>query len=108
MFYFSSFDVFISHFKSRQHNKKELLLSVVPFYYINNYPDNTCTLCEYPYYNDANKKLHLKSDEHKAAAAASVFYETEASLVDPLNTSQEKEDATRNRTSEEPLSKETN
>ncbi|KAF2580907.1 hypothetical protein F2Q68_00006777 [Brassica cretica] len=30
MFYFSSFDVFISHFKSRQHNKV-LLLSVIPF-----------------------------------------------------------------------------
>ncbi|CAN6827578.1 unnamed protein product [Brassica oleracea var. botrytis] len=105
-------DVFISHSKSRQHNK-QLLLSVIPFvqsqhFDINNYPDNTCTLCEYPYYNDANRKLHLESDEHKAAAAASVSHEIEASLVDPLNTSQEKEDATRNRTSEEPLWKETN
>ncbi|KAG5387893.1 hypothetical protein IGI04_029434 [Brassica rapa subsp. trilocularis] len=76
-FHFSSFDVFISHLKSRQH-KKELLLSVVPFYYIYNYPDNTCTLCEYPYYNDANRKLHLESDEHKAAATASVSHVTEA------------------------------
>ncbi|WZZ07698.1 hypothetical protein YC2023_093619 [Brassica napus] len=61
MFYFSSFDVFISHFKSRQHNKvfgKQLLLSVIPFD-INNYTDNTCTLCQYPYYNDANRKLHF-------------------------------------------------
>ncbi|KAH0895036.1 hypothetical protein HID58_057465 [Brassica napus] len=117
MFYFSI------HSKSRQHNK----VVQSQHFDINNYPDNTCTLCEYPYYNDANRKLHLESDEHKvstlafllvttciitfffiAAAAASVSHEIEASLVDPLNTSQEKEDATRNRTSEEPLWKETN
>ncbi|KAJ4865924.1 C2H2-type domain-containing protein [Raphanus sativus] len=99
MFHFWSFDVFISHLKSRQH-KKELLLSVIPFD-INNYPDNTCTHFEYPYYNDANRKLHLESDEHKEAAA-SVSHE-KASLVDPLNTRQEKEDANGKRTSEEPL-----
>ncbi|KAL0837654.1 hypothetical protein YC2023_012595 [Brassica napus] len=101
MFHFSSFDVFITHLKSRQH-KKELLLSVVPLYYINNYPDNTCTLCEYPYYNDANRKLHLESDEHKKEAAASVSHE-KASLVVPLNTSQEKDGANRKITSEEPI-----
>ncbi|KAG2246263.1 hypothetical protein Bca52824_085891 [Brassica carinata] len=78
-----------------------LLLSVVPLYYINNYPDNTCTLCEYPYYNDANRKLHLESDEHKEAAA-SVSHE-KASLVVPLNTSQEKDGANRKITSEEPI-----
>ncbi|KAF3533150.1 hypothetical protein DY000_02043077 [Brassica cretica] len=80
----------------------KLLLSVVPLYYINNYPDNTCTLCEYPYYNDANRKLHLESDEHKKEAAASVSHE-KASLVVPLNTSQEKDGANRKITSEEPI-----
>ncbi|CAN6920643.1 unnamed protein product [Brassica oleracea] len=101
MFHFSSFDVFITHLKSRQHKKEEpqfCVSSEIPRY-IPRISFSVGMSVRIPLFSCS---VHLESDEHKKEAAASVSHE-KASLVVPLNTSQEKDGANRKITSEEPI-----
>ncbi|CAH2035143.1 unnamed protein product [Thlaspi arvense] len=72
---------FIDHLKSVNH-RQELFGLVWPW---DGNPVDICELCDYPYVDDKNMRIHLESEEHAhnvKAAGPSASHETEAIFVD--------------------------